>query len=105
MLVCGGAGYIGSHTIVALLESGYDVTVVDNLVNANEESLRRCVDEIYRQSLLLICLLCYGLEYKISLSVIRAGSVFLIAISVTRVASRMSSRTLGSSPRASTLQV
>jgi UDP-glucose 4-epimerase len=105
VLVCGGAGYIGSHTIVALLESGYDVTVVDNLVNANEESLRRCVDEIYRQSLLFIYLLCYGLEYKISLSVIRAGSVFLIAISVTRVASRMSSRTLGSSPRASTLQV
>jgi UDP-glucose 4-epimerase len=41
VLVCGGAGYIGTHTIVSLLESGYDVTVVDNLLNANEEGLRR----------------------------------------------------------------
>ena len=41
VLVCGGAGYIGTHTIVSLLSEGYDVTVVDNLVNANEEGLRR----------------------------------------------------------------
>jgi len=41
VLVTGGAGYIGSHTIVSLLESGYDVTVVDNLVNSNVESLAR----------------------------------------------------------------
>ena len=40
----GGAGYIGTHTIVCLLEAGYDVTVVDNLVNSNEESLRRVRD-------------------------------------------------------------
>eukprot|EP00607_Mallomonas_marina_P005104 CAMPEP_0182427364 /NCGR_PEP_ID=MMETSP1167-20130531/17114_1 /TAXON_ID=2988 /ORGANISM="Mallomonas Sp, Strain CCMP3275" /LENGTH=356 /DNA_ID=CAMNT_0024609549 /DNA_START=131 /DNA_END=1198 /DNA_ORIENTATION=+ len=41
VLVTGGAGYIGTHTIVVLLEAGYDVTVVDNLINANEESLKR----------------------------------------------------------------
>lgn len=41
ILIAGGAGYIGTHTIVCLLEAGYDVTVVDNLVNSNEESLRR----------------------------------------------------------------
>lgn len=41
ILITGGAGYIGTHTIVCLLQAGYDVTVVDNLVNANEESLRR----------------------------------------------------------------
>ena len=41
ILVCGGAGYIGTHTIVTLLASGYDVTVVDNLINANVEALRR----------------------------------------------------------------
>jgi GDP-mannose 4,6 dehydratase len=41
ILITGGAGYIGTHTIVCLLEAGYDVTVVDNLVNSNEESLRR----------------------------------------------------------------
>ena len=45
VLVAGGAGYIGSHTIVSLLNDGYDVTVVDNLVNSNMESLRR-VQEI-----------------------------------------------------------
>ncbi len=33
-LVTGGAGYIGSHTAVALLESGYRIAVIDNLSNA-----------------------------------------------------------------------
>ncbi|CAI1861885.1 UDP-glucose 4-epimerase [Serratia proteamaculans] len=41
ILVTGGAGYIGSHTVLALLERGEDVVVLDNLVNASEESLRR----------------------------------------------------------------
>jgi len=43
--VTGGAGYIGSHACVELLAHGYDVTVVDNLSNSSEESLRR-VQEI-----------------------------------------------------------
>ena len=41
ILVTGGAGYIGSHTCVELLNSGYDVTVIDNLCNANPKSLER----------------------------------------------------------------
>ena len=41
ILVTGGAGYIGSHTCVELLESGYDVVVIDNLCNSNPESLNR----------------------------------------------------------------
>lgn len=41
ILVTGGAGYIGSHTCVELLNSNYDVVVVDNLMNSHEESLRR----------------------------------------------------------------
>lgn len=41
ILVTGGAGYIGSHTCVQLLEAGYEVTVVDNLCNSSAESLRR----------------------------------------------------------------
>jgi len=41
ILVTGGAGYIGSHTCVELLENGYEVVVVDNLCNSKIESLRR----------------------------------------------------------------
>lgn len=44
ILVTGGAGYIGSHTCVELLNEGHLVTVVDNLVNSREESLRRVQD-------------------------------------------------------------
>ncbi len=41
ILVTGGAGYIGSHTCLELLETGHQVVVVDNLDNSSEESLRR----------------------------------------------------------------
>ena len=44
ILVTGGAGYIGSHTCVELLEAGYQVVVVDNLCNSKEEALRRVAD-------------------------------------------------------------
>ena len=45
VLVTGGAGYIGSHTCVELLLSGYEVIVVDSLINSREESVRR-IEEI-----------------------------------------------------------
>lgn len=41
ILVAGGAGYIGSHTCVELLNSGYDVVVVDNLSNSSKKALDR----------------------------------------------------------------
>jgi UDP-glucose 4-epimerase len=41
ILVTGGAGYIGSHTCLELLNSGHEVTVIDNLCNAGQEGLRR----------------------------------------------------------------
>lgn len=41
VLVTGGAGYIGSHATLCLLEAGHDVVVLDNLSNSNPESLRR----------------------------------------------------------------
>jgi UDP-glucose 4-epimerase len=41
ILVTGGAGYIGSHTVLELLQAGHQVVVVDNLANSSRESLRR----------------------------------------------------------------
>ncbi len=41
ILVTGGVGYIGSHTCVCLLESGYDVTILDNLSNSHPDVVRR----------------------------------------------------------------
>ena len=41
ILVTGGAGYIGSHTTLALLEAGFEVVVLDNLCNSSANSLHR----------------------------------------------------------------
>ena len=53
ILVTGGAGYIGSHTCIALIEAGYDIVVFDNFCNASKESLRR-VEAIVGKSIPLI---------------------------------------------------
>ncbi len=50
ILVTGGAGYIGSHTCVELLQAGFQVVVVDNLVNSKIESIRR-IEKITGKSL------------------------------------------------------
>lgn len=42
ILVTGGAGYIGSHTCVELLNAGYEIIVLDNLYNASE----KCLDAV-----------------------------------------------------------
>ena len=42
ILVTGGAGYIGSHTCVELLNAGYEIVVLDNLYNASE----KCLDAV-----------------------------------------------------------
>ena len=41
ILVTGGAGYIGSHTCIELIKSGYEVIVIDNLCNSSIESIKR----------------------------------------------------------------
>jgi UDP-glucose 4-epimerase len=50
IIVTGGAGYIGTHTCLELLASGYDVTVIDNLSNSCREGLRR-VEKLTGKSL------------------------------------------------------
>ncbi|HIT31596.1 MAG TPA: UDP-glucose 4-epimerase GalE [Candidatus Enterenecus stercoripullorum] len=50
ILVSGGAGYIGSHTCVELIQAGYDIVVADNLVNSCEEAVRR-VEQIVGRSI------------------------------------------------------
>ncbi|PEZ86252.1 UDP-glucose 4-epimerase, partial [Bacillus cereus] len=44
ILVTGGAGYIGSHTCVELLNNGYEIIVVDNLSNSSVESINRVTE-------------------------------------------------------------
>ena len=53
ILVTGGAGYIGSHTCIELLNAGHEVVVLDNLSNSSEESLNR-VQELTEKSLTFI---------------------------------------------------
>ncbi|MBO5851407.1 MAG: SDR family NAD(P)-dependent oxidoreductase, partial [Clostridia bacterium] len=50
ILVAGGAGYIGSHTVVELVNSGYNPIIVDNLSNSKEESIKR-VEKIVNKQL------------------------------------------------------
>ena len=53
ILVTGGAGYIGSHTVIQLIEAGYEVIVFDNFCNASKESVKR-VEHLVGQSITLI---------------------------------------------------
>ena len=50
VLVTGGTGYIGSHTIIELINSGHSVVAIDNLSNSSQESLRR-VEKIIHQKI------------------------------------------------------
>ncbi|WP_415854092.1 UDP-glucose 4-epimerase GalE [Sinomonas sp. G460-2] len=50
ILVTGGTGYIGSHTVLTLLEAGHDVVAVDNLANSSEEALRRVAELAGREA-------------------------------------------------------
>ena len=54
VLLTGGAGYIGSHTALVLLENGLDIVVLDNLDNSNPESLRRVEELTGRQAPLIV---------------------------------------------------
>ncbi|HIP50555.1 MAG TPA: UDP-glucose 4-epimerase GalE [Campylobacterales bacterium] len=53
VLVTGGAGYIGSHTVVLLIEAGYEIVIFDNFCNSSRESIRR-VEKIVNQEINII---------------------------------------------------
>ena len=53
ILVTGGAGYIGSHTCLELLENDYNVIVLDNLCNSSRESIKR-VEKLSGKKIILI---------------------------------------------------
>ena len=50
VLITGGAGYIGSHTCIALIEAGYEIVIFDNFCNTSRESIRR-VEKIMGKSI------------------------------------------------------
>ena len=54
ILITGGAGYIGSHTLVELYNSGYKPIVVDNLSNSSINNIKG-VEHIIKNNLLPIC--------------------------------------------------
>ena len=53
VLVTGGAGYIGSHSVLALMEAGYNPIVLDNFSNSSKESITG-IGKIYGLSLIHI---------------------------------------------------
>ena len=50
ILVPGGAGFVGSHTCLALLEKGYEITVIDSYVNSHKNSLKRVLDIVEKNN-------------------------------------------------------
>ncbi len=53
LLITGGAGYIGSHTLVEMLSAGHDVVILDNLCNSSKESMKR-VEQITKKEIQFI---------------------------------------------------
>ncbi len=53
ILVTGGAGYIGSHTVILLIEAGYEIVIFDNFCNASKEAIKR-VEKIVGQKIITI---------------------------------------------------
>ncbi len=73
LLLTGGAGYIGSHTCVELIESGFGIIVVDNLSNSSEKSLKR-IEQITGKTINFI----KGdvRDYKLMTSVFKENSIY-----------------------------
>ncbi|MES5481928.1 UDP-glucose 4-epimerase GalE [Bradyrhizobium sp. INPA03-11B] len=83
ILLTGGAGYIGTHVCIALLDAGFDVVVIDNLCNSNRASLERveaicgrplvfCCDDIRNEDAIYHVLRTYGVTAVIHLAGLKA---------------------------------
>jgi len=55
ILLTGGAGYVGVHCVVELVNSGYNLVIVDNLCNASAESLKRAEQITGKKSPFSLC--------------------------------------------------
>ncbi len=64
ILVSGGAGYIGSHTCVELVEAGYEIVVADNLINSCEEAVHRVEQIVGKKVPFVKCELCDPVQVK-----------------------------------------
>lgn len=73
VLVTGGAGYIGSHTVLQLLREGFNVVVVDNLDNSSEVAVQRVAElaggfgknlAFHRVSVIAFCFIVRGLDIR-----------------------------------------
>jgi len=76
ILVTGGAGYIGSHTCIELLNAEYQVVVVDNLSNSSRESLNR-VEQITGKSITF-----YQADYLVSQLISRFENLHLRSLDI-----------------------
>lgn len=75
ILVTGGAGYIGSHTVIELQNAGYDVVVMDNLSNSSEVALER-VQEI--SAIILYRIVNVGINLSICITIKFRRNIFAI---------------------------
>ena len=62
ILVTGGAGYIGAHTLVSLLEASQNIVVYDNLINSSETSLKRV--KPLPENLLILLMLIFEIRQR-----------------------------------------